>query len=390
MANCKSVYEPREDSTLIEKYVKLHAHGSVLDIGTGSGIQAIAAAHSNKVKSVIGIDIQKGVIDHCIKNIKNKKIKFLQSDLFDNLKNNKFDTIIFNPPYLPQELKIKDLTVEGGKKGYEVVERFLDDVNDYLKEDGIILLLFSSLTKKEKVDEFISNNLLESELLEKEHNFFEDLYVYLIKKTSLLKKLENKNIKNIRFFNKGKRGFIYTGNHKNKKIIIKIKNPKSKALSKIENEINNLLVLNKKGIGPKLLISDKDYFCMEFIEGDLFTQFLEKNNKKNIKKIINELFNQLFTMDKLKTNKEEMSHPQKHILIDKNNNITLIDFERCRKRLHPSNVTQFCDYISSNNILTLLRNKNIKVNKDKLILLAKIYKKNINGKNLKLILNAIK
>jgi pyruvate dehydrogenase E1 component alpha subunit len=38
------VYEPREDSLLLEKYVKKFAKGIVLDIGTGSGIQAKAAA----------------------------------------------------------------------------------------------------------------------------------------------------------------------------------------------------------------------------------------------------------------------------------------------------------------------------------------------------------
>ena len=160
MASCKSVYEPREDSTMLEKYVRRYTFGHVLDIGTGSGIQAIVAAQSGKVISVLATDIQKGVIGYCKKNIKNKKIKFIQSDLFKNIKG-KFDSIIFNPPYLPQELKLKDLTIEGGKKGYEIIERFLNQVNDFLNSDGVILMVFSSLTRKEKVEEFIKNNLLD-------------------------------------------------------------------------------------------------------------------------------------------------------------------------------------------------------------------------------------
>ena len=60
-------------------------------------------------------------------------------------------------------------------------------------------------------DEFIKNNLLEFKLLEKKGYFFEQLYVYLIEKSEILKKLENKGIKNIRYFAKGKRGFIFKG-----------------------------------------------------------------------------------------------------------------------------------------------------------------------------------
>ena len=152
MRSCKSVYESQEDSNMLEKYVKQFARGKVLDMGTGSGIQAIAAAQNKNVNSVLATDIQKEVIEYCKKCIKNKKIRFMQSDLFNKInKNEKFDTIIFNPPYLPQELKLKDLTIEGGKKGYEVIERFLSNANNFLKQDGIILMVFSSLTKKKKL-----------------------------------------------------------------------------------------------------------------------------------------------------------------------------------------------------------------------------------------------
>ena len=93
MSNSKSIYEPREDSTLLEKYVRQYAKGSVLDIGTGSGIQAITAAYNKNVSSVLATDIQQSVIELCNKNIINKKIKFIVSDLFKNLKYKKFDTL---------------------------------------------------------------------------------------------------------------------------------------------------------------------------------------------------------------------------------------------------------------------------------------------------------
>ena len=68
---------------MLEKHVRQYAKGDVLDMGTGSGIQAIAAAQNPRVNSVLAADVQKEVIDYCKKNIKNRKIKFLQSDLFN-------------------------------------------------------------------------------------------------------------------------------------------------------------------------------------------------------------------------------------------------------------------------------------------------------------------
>lgn len=390
MASCKSIYDPREDSTLLERYVREHAKGSVLDMGTGSGIQAIAAAQSSRVDSVIAADIMKSAVDYCKKCIKHRKIKkFLVSDLFEGikrdkrLKNKKFGTIIFNPPYLPNELKVRDLTLEGGKKGYEVIERFLNEVNEFLKPEGIILMVFSSLTRKEKVDEFIRNNLLESEMLRKEHYFFEDLYAYLIKKSGILKELEKNNLKGIKYFAKGKRGLIFTGRYRGRKAAVKINNPESKAFLRMENEAKYLKMLNKQGIGPKLLLSGNGYLAYGFIEGvnidDFFGNLKEKaNGKKIILGIINKIMAQLYGMDKLGINKQEMSHPQKHILIGKRNNPYLIDFERCKHTINPSNITQFCDYIASNSIRTILENNGIAIERDKLIGAARKYKQQRN------------
>ncbi|MBS3096899.1 methyltransferase [Candidatus Woesearchaeota archaeon] len=387
MSSCKSVYEPREDSTMLETWVKKHTFGKVLDMGTGSGIQAIAAAHKQNVSFVLAADAQKGVIGYCKKNIKNRKIKFVQSDLFKNIKG-KFDTIVFNPPYLPQELKLKDLTIEGGKRGYEVIERFLDDVNNFLNPNGVILMVFSSLTKKEKVEESVKNNLLEFEELEKQHVFFEDIYVYLLRKREFLRRLENRGIVNVKYLAKGHRGLLFTGLYKSKKIAIKTKNPQSTAVGRIENEAKWLERLNKLGIGPKLLIQDKGYLAYEYIDGDFIIDYLKKSNNSKIKKTIKNIFNQLFNLDKLKIDKEEMHHPLKHIIISKNKPY-LIDFERVRHSQNPKNVTQFCQFLMSWHLINILDKKNIKIDKSRLMMLAKIYKNSPTQSNFKKIAGII-
>ena len=379
MASFKSIYEPREDSILLERYVRQYAKGHVLDIGTGSGIQAIAAAANINVKSVLATDVQRTVIEYCKKHVRHTKIKFLQSDLFGNIKG-KFDTIIFNPPYLPFELKLKDLTIEGGKKGYEVIEKFISEVNKFLSRNGIILMVFSSLTKKEKVEEFIKNNLLDFKELERLHIFFEDIHAYLLRKNDFLKKLENEDIQEVKYLTKGHRGLLFTGIWNNKKSIIKIKNPKSKAIGRIENESKWLKELNKHGIGPKLFYHEKGYVVYEYIDGDFIVDYIKKSGKNKIKRIIKNIFSQLFILDNLKIDKEEMHRPLKHIIIRKDKPY-LIDFERAHYTQRPKNITQFCQFIMGKNLTGTMQNKKINIDRDGIIKSAKIYKSNINKNN---------
>ena len=74
------IYEPQEDSYLLEKYVKQHAFGKVLDIGSGSGIQALAALPT--AEQVTAVDIDDETLEH-LKELENKhsRLRIIKSDL---------------------------------------------------------------------------------------------------------------------------------------------------------------------------------------------------------------------------------------------------------------------------------------------------------------------
>jgi len=189
-------------------------------------------------------------------------------------------------------------------------------------------------------------------------------------------KLRIKGIKQIEFLTKGKRGYVYTGIYKNKKVAIKIKNPDSKAESRIQNEIKFTKLLNKYKIAPKFLFADKkgSYLLQEYINGIFFPEFAEKNNKIKIKKVIVDVFKQCYILDQLKIDKEEMHNPYKHIIVAKQNKPFLIDFERCHYVIAGKNVTQFATYFISRFMENLLKKKKIKINRKKMISTAQIYK----------------
>src|SRR3989344_1582935 len=135
------LYEPSEDSFLLQEQVRKYAKGKVLDMGTGAGILAKTALE--KTKDVLAVDINEEAVNNC----KKLKINCIKSDLFEKVKG-KFDLIIFNPPYLPDDnIKLEDnLNHIGGKKGNEVLERFFSQTKKYLTKEGKILIVFSSLT----------------------------------------------------------------------------------------------------------------------------------------------------------------------------------------------------------------------------------------------------
>ena len=115
----KGVLIPRQDTEiLVEKMIEilknnilknknleknLKIHPKILDIGVGSGIIGITAALEIKDSYVLGVDISEKALETAKKNkelLKVSNIKFLKSNLFENIEFKQFDMIVSNPPYI--------------------------------------------------------------------------------------------------------------------------------------------------------------------------------------------------------------------------------------------------------------------------------------------------
>ncbi len=116
--------------------------------------------------------------------VKKKKIQTVNSYLFSKIKG-KFDLIIFNPPYLPEDKREdseSSLISSGGKKGDEIIVRFLERVGRYLSKKGIILIVLSSLTPQRKILKFLKEKGFIREVISEKKIFMEKLEVWKIEK----------------------------------------------------------------------------------------------------------------------------------------------------------------------------------------------------------------
>jgi len=167
------IYQPSDDSYFLSALLKSQIKNKnikCLDIGSGSGIQAKTLIDLGIAPENITLE---DINPEAVKFLKEKfpQSKIIHSDLFKNIKD-KYDLIIFNPPYLPENKFDKEKDTTGGEKGSETINEFLKQAKKHLNKDSKIFLLTSSFTK--------GINFLDykKKLLGKKKLFFEELRVW--------------------------------------------------------------------------------------------------------------------------------------------------------------------------------------------------------------------
>ncbi len=176
-----SVYEPSDDTFLLLENLEVKNGDKVLDVCTGTGILAIVA--SENASKVIACDISSQALkctthNMRLNNVKNMKI--IESNLFEKV-NEKFDLILLNPPYLPSdpdepEHELKKAW-DGGRDGREIVDRFIDKVDEHLLPRSRVQLVQSSLNNTQKTLKRLEEKGLKPLVVAKEKYFFEELFV---------------------------------------------------------------------------------------------------------------------------------------------------------------------------------------------------------------------
>jgi putative serine/threonine protein kinase len=144
---------------------------------------------------------------------------------------------------------------------------------------------------------------------------------------------------------KGCVGIVTIAYRDREKVALKIRRADADR-AEMQQEARMLRKANSVNVGPKLLDVSNNFLLMQFIDGILLPQWLEKNRKKDpVKKVLREILKKCWRLDEAGLDHGELSHAPKHVIIDKNNMPIIVDFETASINRKPSNVTSICQFL---------------------------------------------
>jgi release factor glutamine methyltransferase len=149
------VFNPRLylTSGFMARHVRVRPDDEVLDMGTGSGIQAVVAARV--ARRVIAVDVNPRAVECARENVSRNRadgvVEVFQSDLFASLPaGSLFDVILFTPPYLEGE-PLTEFDRALYDPGKSLAKRFFQEAGRYLKAGGYVQMVYSSIAEPRRV-----------------------------------------------------------------------------------------------------------------------------------------------------------------------------------------------------------------------------------------------
>ncbi len=162
--------------------------------------------------------------------------------------------------------------------------------------------------------------------------------------------------------------------------------------SEMQHEAEMLRRANDVGVGPRLFGDTENFLLMEFIEGTLLPQWVEKlkgkGTRSRIRRVLRGVLEQCWRLDKTGLDHGELSRAPKHLIIDVNDNSYILDFESASTTRRVSNVTSICQYLFiGSQVAIAIKRKLGVIRKEELISTLRKYKRERTQEKLEEILS---
>ncbi len=163
----------------------------VVDVGTGSGCLAVTLDIEEKNMTLTATDISIDALR--VAKINNTKLKgsvtFIEGDMLEPLKDMKFDILVSNPPYIPNEEFVEDLVIDnepsvalfGGEDGLDFYKEIIKNAESILN-DKYIIAFEHAYNKAKQIKKIIKKNLHDVEIIQKKDLQGKDRMTFIIKK----------------------------------------------------------------------------------------------------------------------------------------------------------------------------------------------------------------
>jgi release factor glutamine methyltransferase len=182
------MYAPSDDTFLLADCIEHYNGRRALEIGVGSGLLLTILAKNYAY--VAGSDIDLKVLQHCRLQTPSEKVLLVCCDAGSAFGSGKFDLIVSNPPYLPDDdggnsknsdnsnhNSSLDPTIHGGPKGIETTIHFVNSALPLLAVDGKILIVISSFADSSALDRLVVENNMHKKVVKEKGLFYETLYI---------------------------------------------------------------------------------------------------------------------------------------------------------------------------------------------------------------------
>lgn len=164
---------------------------SLVDVGTGSGCLSITLDLEEKNISVTATDISKEALLVAKQNNENlnANVTFLQGDMLQPLSGRKFDVIISNPPYIPDDEYVEgfvkdnepNVALFGGKDGLDFYRVIIQGASALLN-DKFIIGFEHAYNKSKELKAIIKKNFKDVEIIQRKDMQGKDRMTFIVKK----------------------------------------------------------------------------------------------------------------------------------------------------------------------------------------------------------------